>query len=156
MEEVRREHHTVASVPELGLVLLVKVHDFTGADESESAEDHVSSDSPNEETRVVKRSILQANEAREDGSLHTQSLVDHQPPVVHEAHHAAKRVIAVLALAHLQSGEDTTNGSTSLSKALVDKVLKSGSSAKHPVLESLCHFMSIVIYYIINYKTSPY
>ena len=103
MEEVGREHHTVASVPELGLILLVKVHDFTGADESESAEDHVSSDGPNEETRVVKRSILQANEAREDGSLHTQSLVDHQPPVVHEAHHAAERVVAILAFTHLQS-----------------------------------------------------
>ena len=148
VEEVRWEHHTVASVPELGLILLVEVHDFTAACESESAEYHVSCYSPNEKTRVVQRSILQANKAREDGSLHAQSLVNHQPPVVHKTHHAPKRVATILALAHLKCRENAADRSTSLGEALVDEVLESSSSAKHPVLESLSHVMCFVIYYI--------
>ena len=139
VKEVRREHHTVASVPELGLILLVEVEDFSGASESESAEDHVGGKEPDKETRVVKGSVLQANVAREDLSLHAKGLVDHQPPVVHEAHHAAKTVLSVLALAHLEGAEDAADGATALSKTLVHQVLHTAGTAQHPVLESLSH-----------------
>ena len=101
VQKVGREHHAVTSIPELGLILLIEVHDLSTADESESAEDHVSRNNPNEETRVVQGSILQTNKAREHGSLHAQSLVNHQPPVVHQAHDAAEGVLAILTLAHL-------------------------------------------------------
>ena len=62
VEEAGREHHTVASIPELRLILLVEVHDISGADESESAEDHVGGDEPDEEAGVVKRSVVMSNE----------------------------------------------------------------------------------------------
>ena len=40
VEEVGREHHIVASVPELGVVLLVKLKHVALADEAEAVEDH--------------------------------------------------------------------------------------------------------------------
>ena len=48
VEEARWEHHTIARVPELRLILLVKVHNLTAAGEAESAEDHVCCDKPYE------------------------------------------------------------------------------------------------------------
>ena len=47
VQEVGREHHAVACVPELGLILSVEVHYVAGADEAEAREDHVGGDEPN-------------------------------------------------------------------------------------------------------------
>ena len=140
VKEAGWEHHSVPSVPELRLVLRVEVQDVSAAHKSETREDHISGDEPDEKTRVVKGSVLQANETREDGSLHRDSLIDHEPPVVCETHHAAEAMASHLAFADLQSAEHAADGTSTLCKALVDQVLKSTGFAEDPSLESFCHF----------------
>ena len=57
MKEVGWEHHVVTGIPELWLILLVESEHVTRSDEAESAEDHVRAEEPDEEARVVERSV---------------------------------------------------------------------------------------------------
>ena len=140
MEEARWEHHTVASVPEFWLILIVEGHDISGACKSESAEDHVCGDEPNEEARVVKSGIVHANKSREHHSLHSNLLQGHKPEVVHQFHLATKRVLSHLTLTDGQQFEEVADGSTTLRETLIDEVLQSCSVTEDQSLDSLGHF----------------
>ena len=48
VEEVGREHHVVALVPELRVVLVVEVQDVAGADEAEARHDQEGQPEPHE------------------------------------------------------------------------------------------------------------
>ena len=146
VQEVGREHHAVASEPEFGLVLSVEGEHVSRADESESAEDHVSGNAPGKEAGVVEGSVLETNVTREDTSLGTNHLVDGHPPVVDETEHAEHAMLSVLSLAHFEVSEEGTDGTATLGESLVHKVLHTSSLAKHPGLESLGHFI------VVNYN----
>ena len=64
VEEAGREHHAIASVPELRLILLVEVQDISCADETESTEDHIRRNEPGEKARIVEWSVVDANVTR--------------------------------------------------------------------------------------------
>ena len=144
VEEAGREHHAIASEPELRLILLVEVQDIPRADETESTEDHVRGDEPGEEARVVEWSVVDTKETRENRPLHGDSLVNHKPPVVREAHDAAEAVMSILALAHLEEGEDTSNRAATLCKTLIHEVLHTLRVLQKPGLKSFSHFINFV------------
>eukprot|EP00352_Strombidinopsis_acuminata_P005119 CAMPEP_0176360624 /NCGR_PEP_ID=MMETSP0126-20121128/17210_1 /TAXON_ID=141414 ORGANISM="Strombidinopsis acuminatum, Strain SPMC142" /NCGR_SAMPLE_ID=MMETSP0126 /ASSEMBLY_ACC=CAM_ASM_000229 /LENGTH=168 /DNA_ID=CAMNT_0017715919 /DNA_START=41 /DNA_END=547 /DNA_ORIENTATION=- len=82
LQEARGEHHVVTSKPELGVILAVEIHNVTGADETESAENHEGDEQVKGNTRVVQGTILDAEESRENGSLDGENVIDLNVEVV--------------------------------------------------------------------------
>ena len=82
VQEVGREHHVVASIPKLGLVLRVEEQDISGTNEVETRHDCHGGEAVDEETGVVQRTVRIVNETRECGSHHSVDLVDLNPVVV--------------------------------------------------------------------------
>ena len=134
MKEVRREHHSVSSVPELRLILIVELEHVSASHEPETRENHVSGEEPDEQAGVVEWSVAHAYEAREDGSLHCNSLVHHEPPVVCELHDTTEAMAAHLALSNFKRAKKASDRTTTLSEALIDQVLQATCSAENPTL----------------------
>ena len=143
VQEVRGEHHVVALVPELGVVLVVEVQDVARPDETETGDDEEGEPEPHEEGGVVQRALRDADyQAREDGSEGPQHVIDLHPVVVDDAEGPAEGVLRVLALAHLEVAGDPPNETASLSETLVVDVLDKleAPSVQEPLLKSLRHF----------------
>ena len=143
VQEVRGEHHVVSLVPELGVVLVVKVQDIASADETEARANEEGKPEPHEEGGVVKRALGNTNEdAREDGSEGSEHVIDLNPVEVNNTECAASSMLRVLTLTHLEVTGDLTNETTSLGKAFVVDVLDQleASRVQEPGLKSLRHF----------------
>ena len=109
VQEVGREHHVVASVPKLRVVLGIEKQNVARADETEPTEHHHAAEQIHEQTREVQRSVLHAHEAREDGTHHAELLVDHYPEIVGYAESSKQCVRAVLARSHFNSTGDSSD-----------------------------------------------
>ena len=109
VQEVGREHHVVASVPELRIVLGIEKQNVARADEPEPTENHHATEKVHEQTREVQRPVLHAHEAREYGTHHTKLLVDHHPEIVCYAESSKHCVRTVLARTHFDSASNPTD-----------------------------------------------
>ena len=109
MQEVGREHHVVASVPKLRVVLGVEKQHVTRADEAEPTEDHHAAEEVHEQARVVQRSVLHSDEARKDGAHHSKLLVDHNPEIVSDAESSKQSVWAVLTRSHFNGAGNSSD-----------------------------------------------
>ena len=109
VQEVGREHHVVASVPKLRVVLGIEKQNVARADETEPTEHHHAAEQIHKQTREVQRSVLHAHEAREDGTHHAELLVDHYPEIVGYAESSKQCVRAVLARSHFNSTGDSSD-----------------------------------------------
>ena len=109
MQEVGREHHVVASVPKLRVVLGVEKQHVTRADKAEATEDHHAAEQVHEQARVVQGSVLHSDEAREDGTHHTKLLVDHYPEIVSNTESSKHCMWAVLARTHFNGAGNSSD-----------------------------------------------
>jgi hypothetical protein len=135
VQEVGREHHIVASIPELGLVLRVEEQDISGTNEVETRHDCHGGEAVDEETGVVQRTVRIVDETRECGSHHSVDLVDLNPVVVGDLECSAHRVRAHVTRSHLQKLEDGANEAASLGETLVDEVLETSRVPEEERLE---------------------
>ncbi len=69
MEEVGGEHHVVAREPELRVILGVEPVDVASADESKPVEDHHAAEEVDKDARVVKGTILNADDLLKTGRI---------------------------------------------------------------------------------------
>ena len=124
VQKVGREHHVVALVPELGVILVVKGKDITSADEAETRNNKGGEPEPQEQARVIKRTVRGTDDqAREDWSHDTKRVIDLNPEKVNDLECAEEGVLRVLAFTHLEITSNFTNEAASLSEALVVDVL---------------------------------
>ena len=114
MQEVGREHHVVASVPKLRVVLGVEKQHVTRADKAEATEDHHAAEQVHEQARVVQGSVLHSEEAREDGAHHTKLLVNHNPEIVGHTESSKNRMWAVLTRSHFDGAGNSSDEARSL------------------------------------------
>ena len=119
VQEIRREHHIVARVPEFRVVLSVKPVDISRSDKSKSAEHHHAAEEVHKDTWVVQRTILHSQESWEDWAHHAHLLVDHNPEVINNSESTKHCVGAVLTFTHLKSSADATKKATSWSHSLI-------------------------------------
>lgn len=135
MEEVGGEHHVVARVPELRVILGVEPVDIASADESKPVEDHHAAEEVYKDARVVKGTILNADESAEDWTHHSHLLVNHHPEVIHHAESAQHCVAAVLSLAHFECSADAAEETSSGCHSLIDQILHASGVTEEPLLE---------------------
>ena len=109
VQEVGREHHVVASVPKLRIVLGIEKQNVASADEPEPTEHHHAAKQVHEQAREVQRPVLHTHEARKDWTHHAELLVDHNPEIVGDAESSKKSVRAVLTRSHFNCFGNSAN-----------------------------------------------
>ena len=92
VQEVRGEHHVVALVPELWVVLRVEEIDVAGAHEAEAREHEHRAPHPHEDAGNVDGALGHADEARQGRAHHSDDLVAENPVPVHHLHDSEQRV----------------------------------------------------------------
>ena len=152
MQEVRREHHVVSLVPELGVILVIELQDVSNTDESETWENENSQPEPHKEGGVVEGTLWDTDKkTRENWSECSEDVIDLNPVEVDNLECAAKSMLRVLSLTHLKRTCDLTNESGSLGEALIHDELQCLESAalQEPWLKSLRHFF--LLFLLLNY-----
>ena len=96
LKEVGWEHHTVASIPEFWLILLVECENITVSNETELGQDHGCSHPPHKDTGVIQWSILHTNEPCQVLTLQSHNLVHHNPVVVDDLCKSEETVVTIL------------------------------------------------------------
>ena len=136
VQEVGGEHHVVARVPELWVVLSVEPQDVAVADEAEPVEHHHRAEEVHEQGREVQRPVLHSQESRGDRAHHAHLLVDRHPEEVHHLEGLEEGVARHLALAHLEGASHAADHAGTLGESLVNEVLEAARVTEEPGLES--------------------
>ena len=123
VKEVRGEHHVVALVPELWVVLSVEEVNVAGAHEAEAGKHKHGAPHPHENASDVDGALGHADKARQGRAHHSNDLVAENPVPVHHFHDSKQRMGGVLTLAHLVETCKSADKAGALSKTLIHQVL---------------------------------
>ena len=144
VQEVWREHHVVALVPELRVVLRVEEVNVARAEEAEAGEDNHSGPHPNENAGDVDWALGHAEETRGYWAHHGDNLVSEDPVPVDDLEHAAEGVLSVLALSQLVEAEEPSDEAASLGEVVVPDGLESLRVPQQEGLNSLRHINNLL------------
>ena len=123
VKEVRGEHHVVALVPELWVVLRVEEIDVAGAHKAEAREHKHSAPHPHEDARNVDGALGHTDKARQGRAHHSDDLVAENPVPVHHLHDSEQRMGGVLTLTHLVEAGKSADKARALGETLIHQVL---------------------------------
>jgi len=146
VEEVGGEHHVVAGVPELGLVLRVEVDLLSRPLELHAPHHTHRAHGERNEPRVVHGAAVRrrVDEAREHGPRHRQQVVRPHVHVVRHFEGVAEGVGSHTALSNSEEVENPSDGARAGSESIVDEVLQAFSVGEEESLNTLCHNLFII------------
>ena len=119
VQEVRREHHVVALVPEFRVILRVEPHNVARAHEAETRKNKHSCEHPHENASDVDRATSHANKTREGIAHRCKDLVAGNPVPVCDLHYTEEGVLGHLSFSELVEVEELADETTAFGEAFI-------------------------------------